>query len=623
MHSSDSDVEDKHLLILFSNFPCNDRVVTYEEAEMQLRSTFQLLNNEIIDFRFPVKLRMPSNDEFEIYATNWALRIIFDQPNCKFHHFVIPLKAIIKISKVDKASIKFHFSSGSHLTIEFPEIIGIRTAFINRINHLKKNVLQFEEKNWIPNPIWINRLLTRVTRYDLLSNVYCKSYPRYFLLPKDVPSYFIHESSHCRSRERFPILTYVYDSYENDTNNKVYLLRSSQPLNILTKSKSEYEHRYIASVCGEKGLAIIDCRPKKGAFGYELIGKGYESTSDFKKFIPNVSFHFLGIKHAYKTRDCYCSLMRNIFHGKKHPFKKWKKYMMHLLCKSCYVVNIMKSASKSVLVHCSDGWDRTSQICSLTQMMIDPYYRTLNGFIELIQKDWIDMGHMFCSRCGHVQCENFDLMSPIFAQFIDAVAQLMNKYQTEFEFNLKFLQLILSSAYSQLFGDFMGNNYNERLEMKRPTSIFLCFNDEKYGFADKIKNDRYQKSDQVLEFKKNDNYKFFNELMGTPAFFCEEVPLIKDDPPPFPDFDTSELETISKNNQEERENNEKLKQKCPKHLNDKSSSSDSDEAESDYVSIFEGEEEDSEEESEESEYSNEEDSKTDNDNDESSQKIKE
>ena len=35
----------------------------------------------------------------------------------------------------------------------------------------------------------------------------------------------------------------------------------------------------------------------------------------------------------------------------------------------------------SVLVHCSDGWDRTAQTCSLATLMIDPFYRTLHGFM--------------------------------------------------------------------------------------------------------------------------------------------------------------------------------------------------------------------------------------------------
>ena len=39
-----------------------------------------------------------------------------------------------------------------------------------------------------------------------------------------------------------------------------------------------------------------------------------------------------------------------------------------------------------VVVHCSDGWDRTSQLCALAQIILDPYYRTIEGFEVLIEK---------------------------------------------------------------------------------------------------------------------------------------------------------------------------------------------------------------------------------------------
>lgn len=39
----------------------------------------------------------------------------------------------------------------------------------------------------------------------------------------------------------------------------------------------------------------------------------------------------------------------------------------------------------SVLVHCSDGWDRTAQVCSLGALLMDPYYRTIKGFMVQTQ----------------------------------------------------------------------------------------------------------------------------------------------------------------------------------------------------------------------------------------------
>ena len=34
----------------------------------------------------------------------------------------------------------------------------------------------------------------------------------------------------------------------------------------------------------------------------------------------------------------------------------------------------------SVVVHCSDGWDRTPQLTALAMILLDSHYRTLKGF---------------------------------------------------------------------------------------------------------------------------------------------------------------------------------------------------------------------------------------------------
>ena len=46
----------------------------------------------------------------------------------------------------------------------------------------------------------------------------------------------------------------------------------------------------------------------------------------------------------------------------------------------------------SVVVHCSDGWDRTAQTCSLAGIMLDPYYRTIHGF-QVCLKLYISIKH--------------------------------------------------------------------------------------------------------------------------------------------------------------------------------------------------------------------------------------
>ena len=40
-------------------------------------------------------------------------------------------------------------------------------------------------------------------------------------------------------------------------------------------------------------------------------------------------------------------------------------------------VNAIDKDGMPVVVHCSDGWDRTPQIVALAELMLDPYYRTI------------------------------------------------------------------------------------------------------------------------------------------------------------------------------------------------------------------------------------------------------
>ena len=87
----------------------------------------------------------------------------------------------------------------------------------------------------------------------------------------------------------------------------------------------------------------------------------------------------------------------------------------------------------SVVCHCSDGWDRTSQTVALAQLLLDPYFRTLSGFEVLVEKEWLAMGHKFQDRCALVGKPTRDY-SPIFSQFLDCVWQLQMQYPQAFEF---------------------------------------------------------------------------------------------------------------------------------------------------------------------------------------------
>lgn len=109
------------------------------------------------------------------------------------------------------------------------------------------------------------------------------------------------------------------------------------------------------------------------------------------------------------------------------------------------------------MVHCSDGWDRTSQVCAITELIIDPYYRTIHGFFVLIEKDWVHYGHQFAKRLNISEGGKKD-RAPIFVQFLDCIHQISIQNPTALEFNLEFLREMAYQAYSGTFGTFICDN---------------------------------------------------------------------------------------------------------------------------------------------------------------------
>jgi hypothetical protein len=90
-----------------------------------------------------------------------------------------------------------------------------------------------------------------------------------------------------------------------------------------------------------------------------------------------------------------------------------------------YPVDKVENHRTSVMVHCSDGWDRTAQLTAIALLLLDPYYRTLRGFQVIIEKEWLSFGHKFAQRIGHGDDRHSDAdRSPVFLQFIDCVWQV-------------------------------------------------------------------------------------------------------------------------------------------------------------------------------------------------------
>lgn len=321
---------------------------------------------------------------------------------------------------------------------------------------------------------------------------FCDTYSKSLIVPKSISDNVLKYAGKFRSKNRVPCLTYYYKK------NGCTITRSSQPLAGLTQSRSIQDEKLIDEIFksnnGNNVNLIVDARPLTNALAQTALGGGTEIMDNYKfnkkKFLGIDNIHIMrdSLNKIFEILNNSDLLMKlptlNSTNLQKTNWLKFIKLIfdgVDLMIKSLYFNNC------HLMIHCSDGWDRTSQVCSLVQICLDPFYRTLKGFIILIEKDWSSFGHRFNERSNHLSAESrfinelsndekslnkltnllkkrnhVKFSSPIFQQFLDCVYQLVVQFLDKFEFNERFLRRLIYHLYSCQYGNFLVNNEYEK-----------------------------------------------------------------------------------------------------------------------------------------------------------------
>ncbi|RYP31168.1 hypothetical protein DL767_005921 [Monosporascus sp. MG133] len=157
---------------------------------------------------------------------------------------------------------------------------------------------------------------------------------------------------------------------------------------------------------------IVDARPTINAVVMQAMGKGSENM-EYYKFAKKA---YLNIENIHVMRESLNMVIEALKDGdisRLPPNRElltksgWLKHITGILDGSALIARQVGIRHSHVLIHCSDGWDRTSQLSALSQLMLDPYYRTIEGFIILVEKDWLSFGHMFQQRSGLLSHEKW------------------------------------------------------------------------------------------------------------------------------------------------------------------------------------------------------------------------
>lgn len=344
--------------------------------------------------------------------------------------------------------------------------------------------LEFSRIGILDNSLW--RVTAVNAEYKL-----CNTYPSWLVVPAAISDEELYIIASFRSGHRLPVLCWAHRQ------NGATMWRSSQPKSGVSGSCMQDEkmldiiarsaRRYIDSINSGKRysitssssnvepvLNIVDCRSRASAMANRAAGAGYESQTNY----PTSRLDFHNISNIHAVRDAYRALVNIILNptatsnndvsfSKQVEDTQWLNHIRAIL-KASHETAVYLRDGMPVLVHCSHGWDRTAQVCSLAQVFLDPFYRTIAGFQVLIEKEWISLGHPFQMRCGHTQdkqARQEDQVSPILLQFLDCVWQIHKQYMQYFEFNARYLLLIADHIYSGRFGNFLFSSDYDRVSM--------------------------------------------------------------------------------------------------------------------------------------------------------------
>ncbi|TNM95645.1 hypothetical protein fugu_016728 [Takifugu bimaculatus] len=291
----------------------------------------------------------------------------------------------------------------------------------------------------------------------------CPSYPPAVIVPKDVDDEMLRKVAKFRQGGRFPVLCYHHRK------NGTVIVRSSQPLTGPNRRRcGEDEHLLQSVLDGADRGYIIDTRSSQQAQQARMVGGGFESKSSYscwkrlhRPMEKGKALQESLIKVVEACGDGSHNVDRWL---SKLENSRWLTNVQTALSTAGLLAECVERDGHSVLIHGSDGTDSTLVISTLAQLIMDPCCRTLEGFLALVEREWIQAGHPFQRRCAHSAYSHARIQqeSPSFLLLLDCVWQLWHQFPLALGFSEALLLKLANEAYASNYGTFLCNRHQER-----------------------------------------------------------------------------------------------------------------------------------------------------------------
>uniref|UniRef100_A0A8C2JUG0 Phosphatidylinositol-3,5-bisphosphate 3-phosphatase MTMR2 n=1 Tax=Cyprinus carpio TaxID=7962 RepID=A0A8C2JUG0_CYPCA len=401
----------------------------------------------------------------------------------------LPLGGLSRVEKIGAASSRGDVSYG--VVCKVLSVVVFFSLFAFEYKQV------FPENGWkvydplaeykrqgLPNESW--RISKVNDHYEL-----CDSYPATLFVPVTITDEELRRVSSFRAKGRIPVLSWIHPE------SQAAVVRASQTMVGQNGRRCKEDEKLLQAIMDANAqshkLFIFDARPSVNAAANKMKGGGFESEDAYQ----NAELVFLDIHNIHVMRESLRKLKDVVYPNieESHWLSNlesthWLEHIKLILAGALRIADKVESGKTSVVVHCSDGWDRTPQLTSLALIMLDSHYRTIRGFQILLEKEWLSFGHRFQQRVGHGDKNHTDAdRSPIFLQFIDCVWQMTRQFPAAFEFNEYFLITILDHLYSCLFGTFLCNSEQQRLKEevpKRTVSLWSFVNSQLEEFVNPL-----------------------------------------------------------------------------------------------------------------------------------------